>query len=145
MHTQNFDTALAQGARKVVGLQLLSSVVVAVLFLYQDLLHAASAFYGGLASVSTALLLSRGVRRAGEAALSNPQKSLAILAVGAVQRFLLVLGLLAIGLGFFKLDPVAVIVGFGIAQISYVLSTRSRGDSPGDSQNKGQQKIGDES
>lgn len=125
MHTKNFDTALSHDARKVVGLQLLSSVVVAVLFLYQDLLHAASALYGGLTSVSTALLLSRGVKRAGEAALGDPKKSMLILYMGAVQRFLLVMGLLALGFGWLNLDPIAVIVGFVIAQISYAVSTRS--------------------
>ena len=117
---------MAYGARRVIGLQLASSAIIAVLFLFQDALHAASALYGGLTSVSTALLLSRGVRRAGEAALGDPKKSLAILYVGAVQRFFLVLGLLALGFSLLKLDPVAVIVGFGIAQISYAVSTRSR-------------------
>ncbi|MDH5327276.1 MAG: ATP synthase subunit I [Gammaproteobacteria bacterium] len=125
MHSNNLETALAQSTRRVVGLQLLSSVVIAVLFLFQDVLHAASALFGGLTSVSTALILSRGVRRAGEAALSDPKKSLAILMLGALQRFILVLGLLALGLGLLKLDPVAVIVGFVITQISYAVSTRS--------------------
>ena len=108
----------------MIAVQLLTSVGIAAGFLLQGPWEAMSALCGGLTSISTALLLSRGVKRAGEAALSDPKKSLAILYIGAVQRFLLVMGLLALGLAVFKLEAIAVCVGFAIAQVSYLVSSR---------------------
>jgi len=52
---------------------------------------------------------------------------LGILYVGAVQRFLLVLGLLVLGIALFKLDPIALCVGFALAQLSYVVGSRFKG------------------
>jgi ATP synthase protein I len=111
-------------AYRVIGLQLLSSVLAAVLYLYRSGWEAVSAFYGGLISVIVALVLSWGVYRAGRAALSSPGKSLAILYVGAVQRFVLVIGLFALGLAVFKFNPIAVCIGFALAQLSYLISSR---------------------
>jgi ATP synthase protein I len=116
---------LAQQARKVLGAQLLVTVLVAALFLLQGTWASVSALYGGLASVIIALLLRRGIRRASQLALENPKKSMTILYVGAVQRFVLVLVLLALGLAGLKLDPVAVCVGFAVAQVGYLANSRA--------------------
>lgn len=111
-------------AYRVIGLQILATTLVAMLYLYKSGWEAVSAFYGGFISVVAALVLSWGVYRAGRAALRNPSKSLAILYVGAVQRFLLIIGLLALGLAIFKLNPIAVCIGFALAQLSYLISSR---------------------
>jgi len=118
------DSQLAVKARSVASLQIISSIVVAGLFLMQGAWEAASALYGGFASVLTVLWLSRGVKRAEEAVLRNPKRSLQILYFGAVQRFLLVAGLLAVGLAAFKLPPIAMCVGFAVAQLSFVMGSR---------------------
>ena len=120
------EPELASKARRVISLQLLTSLVVAVLFMLHGVWASISAFYGGLASVSVALLLSRGVERASAAALQNPKESMKILYMGAVQRFVLVAVLLAFGLAVLELEPVAVCVGFGLAQFSYLMSSRNR-------------------
>lgn len=117
--------ALTQQARKVIGAQLLVSVLVAGCFLLQGVWESLSALYGGMASVIIALLLRRGVRRASQMATISPKKSMAILYVGAVQRFVLVLGLLALGIAGLKLNPVAVCVGFAVAQVGYLVNTRA--------------------
>jgi ATP synthase protein I len=83
-----------------------------------------SALYGGFASVLTALVLSRGVKRAEEAVLRDPKQSLQILYFGAVKRFLLVMGLIALGLAVLKLAPIALCVGFAVAQMGFVVSSR---------------------
>lgn len=118
------EPELANTARGVISKQLVACMLIACLFLLQGQWQALSAFYGGLISVSTALLLSRGVARASKAAATDPQKSMAILYIGAVQRFVLVLGFFALGLAVFKLDPLAVIVCFGVTQAIFVLASQ---------------------
>lgn len=120
------ESQLAAVTRSVTSVQIITSVVVAGLFLMQGVWDSVSVLYGGFSSVLTVLLLSRGVKRASEAALRNPKQSLQILYLGAVQRFLLVIGLLALGLAVFKLAPIAVCVGFAVAQIGYVIGSRSQ-------------------
>lgn len=112
-------------AKRVIGLQLFSSVVVASAFFVQGSWYATSALYGGLASVIIAWLMSRGFKRASQASLQSSGKSMAILYLGAAQRFLLVIVLLGIGLSVFKLVPVAIISGFAIAQLSYAFGARA--------------------
>ena len=119
------DSQLAAKTRSVASLQIISSVVVAGLFLLYGVWDSISALYGGFTSVLTVLYLSRGVKRAEEAVLRNPKRSLQILYFGAVQRFLLVAGLLALGLAVFKLAPIAMCVGFAVAQLSFVLGSRN--------------------
>ena len=115
---------LAAKARRVVIVQLATSTIVALLFLIQGQWEALSAFYGGLASVILALLSVRGFKRANEHALNDPSKSMLILYIGAVQRFVAVVVLLAIGLGSLKLEALAVFVGFALAQASYLMGVR---------------------
>jgi len=115
---------LAAKARRVVIVQLTVTTIVALLFLIQGAWDALSAGYGGLASVFLALLSIRGFKRANEHALSDPKRSMLILYIGAVQRFVAVVVLLAIGLGGLKLEPLAVFIGFALAQASYLMGVR---------------------
>ncbi len=136
---------LAVKARRVVFVQLLVTLVVATGFLVFGVLqseqaegvfgslliaggvwNALSALYGGLASVLLALISIMGFTQANEFALSDPKKSLMILYIGAVVRFAAVIVVLGIGLGFIELEPKAMIVGFVLAQISYLMSVRDR-------------------
>ena len=137
---KQLGTDLAEKARRVVIIQLLTTLVVAAVFFVlalsqsseqaqsteQAIWAALSASYGGLTSVVLALLSIRGFKRANEIALSEPKKSMTILYVSAVQRFVAVLGLLGIGLGLFKLEPLAVLLGFVLAQASYLMGVRDR-------------------
>jgi len=116
----------AEKARWVISTQLVASVVIALLFLYQGVWQSLSAFYGGFASICIAMLLTWGVQRATVTAAENPTRGMLILYMGAVQRFLLVIGLLALGLALFKLDPIAMCVGFALAQLSYLISSRNK-------------------
>jgi len=129
---------LGQKARRVVFIQLVVTLVVAALFLGQGILldpgqnigqgmwGALSAAYGGLVSVVLALISIRGFKRANELALRDPQKGMLILYIGAVIRFVAVLILLGIGLGLFQLAPLAVIIGFVLAQASYLMGARDK-------------------
>lgn len=113
-------------ARKVVVLQLIIAALIAAIFaVIQDGWSALSAFYGGLTSLAVSWLLRRGVLKANEIARDDPKRGMTALYVGAVQRFVLVLGLLAVGLGLLKLAPLATIVGFGGAQLAYAVVMRN--------------------
>ena len=142
MSPPGFD--LAAKARRVIVVQLLVTVVVAAGFVSTGLFtgsesftdsgipendsvwDALSAFYGGLASVILALISIGGFKRANEFALSDPKKSMMILYIGAVVRFAAVIVVLGIGLGLLKLEPMAVFIGFALAQTSYLMSVRDR-------------------
>ncbi|MGA8147080.1 MAG: ATP synthase subunit I [Gallionellaceae bacterium] len=106
--------------------QLVTTTVVALAF---GLLHgggwsALSVFCGGLISLSVLLLLQRGVRRASEVALVDQKKSMMILYLGAVQRFVLIIALFALGLRVLGLAPLEMLVGFAAAQASNIVSAR---------------------
>lgn len=121
----NSSNDIAVVARRVLGFQLLAGVIVAsVFFLTKGTWGALSALYGAGISITTTLLLSWGVRRAEAVAASNPSKSQAILYLGAVQRFVVVLALFLIGLAVFKLEPLAAVVGFGLAHFANLVNLR---------------------
>lgn len=127
---------LESKARRVVIIQLLVTCIVAAIFLGRGLFtgqgllagqgpwDALSAAYGGLSSVILALISIGGFKRANQYALSDPKKSMIILYMGAVGRFVAVLVLLGIGLGSLKLAPLAVLIGFALAQASYLMGMR---------------------
>ena len=131
------NAELAGKSRRVVIVQLLVTAVAAAFFLGLGLFagqgqeqghgpwEALSAVFGGLTSVALALISIRGFKRANEFALSDPKKSMMILYIGAVLRFVTVLVLLGIGLGVFKLAPIAVFIGFALAQASYLMGARN--------------------
>lgn len=113
-------------ARHVLVVQLGMTILVALAF---GLLHggswsALSAFCGGLISMCVLLLLQRGVRRASEVALVDQKKSMMILYLGAVQRFVLIIILFALGLRVLGFAPLELLVGFAAAQASNIVSAR---------------------
>ena len=85
---------------------------------------ALSAFCGGLISLCIVLLLRHGVRRASEAALTDQKRSMMILYFGAVQRFVAIIALFAVGLGVLGLAPLAMFAGFAIAQVGNFVGAR---------------------
>ena len=125
MNTSSDRTELAERTRRIIGFQILASVVIAIGFLIGvGAAQGRSALYGGLVAVTLTMLLSRGVRRAEVSAARNPQQSMVILYVGAVQRFVLALVAFALGLAVLKLEPMGVFIGFAAAQFSYLINAR---------------------
>ena len=115
---------IAARAKWVISTQLIISIIVAVVFLTKGTWESLAAIYGGLVSVCISVLLIRGFDRASEVAKEDPKKSMQILYVGAVQRFVMVLGLIALGIALLKMDPVAIIAGFALAQAGYLVGSR---------------------
>ncbi len=112
--------------RRVIGLQLLILVLIAAgFFVGKGPWEALSAAYGGFISVISAVLLSRGVIKAGSAAgPGDKKKSEAILYVGAALRFILVLACFGIGLAALKLAPLATVMGFIAVQLVFIFSAK---------------------
>jgi ATP synthase protein I len=122
------DIAIRQvqaNAKKVVLLQLILATVIAAVFaIAENGWSALSALYGGLASLAVSWMLRRGVLKANEIARDDPKRGMTVLYIGAVQRFVLVVALLGLGLGLLKLTPLATVVGFGGAQLAYAVVMR---------------------
>lgn len=111
--------------RKVIVLQVgVGAVIAAAFFMAEGQGAALSAFYGGLISIVIAFLLGRGVVRAAEAARQDHKKSMLILYLGAVQRFVVVLVLFGAGLKGLSLAFLPMIAGFAGAQLAYLSSMR---------------------
>lgn len=120
--TQQVDA----NANRIMAVQLAATALVAAAFGLAGGggWSALSAASGGLTSLCIVWLLRRGVRRASEIALSNQSKSMMILYLGAVQRFVVVLALFALGLGVARLEPLAMFVGFAVAQVGNFIGAR---------------------
>lgn len=80
--------------------------------------------YGGLVSMLLVWLHKRGVRKAEQRAISDPKGSMLVLYVGAVVRFLLLIGLLGIGMGLLKLPALPLFAGFVLAQLGFFAVAR---------------------
>lgn len=116
---------IQMNSRRVLLIQSVVAVVVATGFLVlKNNFEGLSALVGSLISISMVLLLARGVKRATECAVEDPKRSMIILYVGAVQRFVLMLVLFGLALGLAELEPLACFVGFGLAQLSYLFAAR---------------------
>ena len=111
--------------RKIIALQVgVGAVIAAAFFMVKGQGEALSAFYGGVISIAIAFLLGRGVVRAAEAARLDHKKSMLILYLGAVQRFVLVLVLFGVGLKGLNLTFLPMIAGFAGAQLAYLSNMR---------------------
>ncbi len=109
------------GIRRVYWAQLCVCLLVAAAFMVMQGRAAAwAALYGGLVTLVASLWLGRGIARAGHSARHADSRPQWILYVGAVQRFVVVLALLAVGFGVLKLDPLALIAGFAATQLGFV-------------------------
>lgn len=118
------DGGLSGAARAVLLYQAALTGLAAAAFMYLGgLWPAIAALYGGLVAMVLSWMLKRRVTRvADDSAGVSAGKSMLLLYLGVVQRFLLVLALFALALGVLKLDPLASIAGFGLGQLGYVIS-----------------------
>ncbi len=110
------------GIRRVLVTQIVLCLLVGAVFALAQGAHAAlAALYGGAVTLVATLWLGRGVARAGASAHGGGTRSQWILYSGALQRFVVVLVLLAVGFGVLKLSPLALIAGFVAAQFGFLL------------------------
>jgi ATP synthase protein I len=96
-----------------------------ICYYYQGLLAAQAAGYGGCMAIANVWLANRQVRIAIEVAKTSPGKEINILYASAVQRFILVLTLFAVGMGVIHLPPVPLLISFTVAQVGYFFGGRN--------------------
>lgn len=111
--------------RKVVVFQLGVAIIAAAGAFWINGVNAVQGtLFGVLTSMVSALLLSWGVVIASRRAVENRNRGMLILYVGAVQRFLLVLAMFGLGVGVLKLNPLFMVIGFGLAQFAFLAIAR---------------------
>ena len=91
-------------------------------WIYKDYSAALSALFGGAVALANAWLLARRVEHVSELVKTDPNRGMFSMYMGAVQRFVLVIVALALGLGLLRLDPVPMVLTFGIAQLAYAIA-----------------------
>jgi len=97
----------------------LVAILATIYFLGVD--HAAAALFGGCLAMANSVLLYRKLDSASSMAKDNPNAGMMTLYAGIIQRFIFVLGMFAVGMGLLKLNPIAVVGTFGLAQIAYMI------------------------
>ncbi len=109
-------------ARMLLGMQaLLIGVVVFLYLLLGSSPDAHAALFGGACALLNAWLLGRRLRLAANVAKISPGQEVMVIYVGVLQRFALLLALFIVGMGWLKLNPVPLLVAFGIAQVAFFL------------------------
>ena len=113
---------VAVHSRRLLNMQAVVALIVALgAGLYGGAAAAVAAAYGALISIASTLLLSWGVKRAQAVAETSPQRSQAMLYLGAVQRFFVVLALLALGFWGLHMQPLPTVIGFAAAQLMFAV------------------------
>lgn len=109
------------GVLLVLQLALVAVAVGGYLFAQGGGAAQATAYGGGLAMLNT-WLLGRRVLRASEIAKTHPGQETMVLYVGVVQRFMVVVTLFGLGMGWLGLQPVPLLIGFAVAQLAYFVN-----------------------
>jgi ATP synthase protein I len=115
-----FTTSMQNGVLVVQAA--LIAVCAGLAWLSRDEQAALAALYGGAVAAANGWLLMRRVQIAGELAKRSVKYSVYSLYFGAVQRFVFVLVFMGIGLGGIKLDPIPLLLTFGIAQLAFMIA-----------------------
>jgi ATP synthase protein I len=98
----------------------LVAITSTVFFIVYGRFQAGSAGFGGIvAAINIGLLLWRR-RRANTGRALSAGESLRVLYRSALERFLVIALLFALGLGVWRLDPLAVLAGFVAGQLALV-------------------------
>jgi ATP synthase protein I len=107
--------------RRLLIVQCLIILFIAFVYLLFQNTHALwAALYGGCITLSGTLLMAWHIDRAGKVAVSEKQQGYIEIYVGMVQKFILTLLLMAIGMGYLKLDPLAILLSFALTQLSFI-------------------------
>ena len=122
------NNAFSHTLRKIllvqIGLVLIASAVLALV--KGDEFFIAT-LYGGAVVIASTIYFGWRLKIATEAVGNTPTVNSVELFKGVVIRFLIVVGLLALGLGWFKLEPAGILSGFIVAQLAFWFSRTSYG------------------
>jgi len=117
------NNSLRHIALRMVLVQVAFTIFIAVIFyLQQGNEFALAALYGGAVTFASTLLSAWRTEAAIEADRQHADPGMLELYQMMVMRFLLVVGLLALGLGWLKLAPIALVSGFVAAQVGQIFA-----------------------
>ncbi len=107
--------------RRLLIIQLLLTFMIALLSLIFGNINAMLAtLYGGGITLLATLLTAWRIGRAGEVAYNDKQQAYIEIYIGAIQKFILILALMAIGMGYLTLNPLGILIGFAVTQLSFI-------------------------
>ncbi|HKK06608.1 MAG: ATP synthase subunit I [Gammaproteobacteria bacterium] len=106
----------------VQALLVLAAAAVYVLGFRHGLPGGAAVLYGGGIALISTFISAWRLLRATEVAGASATRGMAELYIGAAMRFVSVLALMGVGIAALKLDPLAIIVGFAVAQLGYLFN-----------------------
>jgi ATP synthase protein I len=120
-------SVLSHGIRRTLLAQGVLVLVVGVAYLFlRGGFHAASAVYGGGVALLITGLLGWRVQRASDLGARDSARGTALLYWGAVERMVVLLVALGVGMGVLKLDPLAMVIAFAVAQVGYLFRIPTR-------------------
>jgi ATP synthase protein I len=106
----------------LIVLQLVLMAAVSIVFYLRSGIDAAgSVWFGGITATLNILLLLWRRHRADTGRALSAGRSLWVLYRTALERFVMVVLLFALGMGVLKLDPLALLTGFVVGQLALVL------------------------
>jgi len=109
--------------RRLLFVQVVLVLAVAVAFLaLKGWPQGVAALFGGGIALFNTLVSAQRLRRASERT-NDPQGSMLELYIGAGIRFVATPALVALGIILLDLDPVAIIVGFAVAQLGFFFNS----------------------
>jgi len=107
--------------RRLLIVQLILTFIIALIYLvFNNTNGMIAALYGGFITLAATLLMAWRIGRAGEVAAADKQQGYIEIYIGAIQKFVLTLVLMAIGMGYLKLDPLAILISFAVTQMSFI-------------------------
>ncbi|PIQ10375.1 MAG: hypothetical protein CO125_11250 [Hydrogenophilales bacterium CG_4_9_14_3_um_filter_59_35] len=111
-------------AYRIVSLQAVSVVSMAsLLFFLLGKEAAIAVFFGGAVAVANALFLTWCMHAGAQRPVQEARQELAWLVRFSMERFLMVALLIVAGLGWLKLMPTPLLIGFVLGQLTLVVST----------------------
>ena len=119
---------LNSGVKRSLLVQGVLIAIIAVVFLaLKGVEQATAAVYGGLIALIVAALLGWRLQRAADlGAEEQKMQGSAQLALGAIERFVVVGAGFGLGIAVLKLPPIAMIVAFAVAQLSFLMRVPTR-------------------
>jgi len=92
-------------------------------YVYMGEAAAGAAWLGGMAALANTMLLAWHMRSGARESAQDPRRELAKLVRSSMERFFVVALLIAAGLGWLKLMPAPLLLGFVLGQLVLVVST----------------------
>lgn len=118
-----YDIAFRRTLRRLLQIQGVMVLVAAIIaFLMQGIEFSMALLYGGAASLAGTLIGAWRLRIATDEAIHSTTLGMAGFYKSALMRFVLVIALLALGMGVLKLPALAVLIGLIVAQTGNIFA-----------------------